>query len=153
MNEIIESRKNEVKCFLEYYKNNISFHEYEYFDFNLLHLLPFRNCENLQEEINVFKNYLGIEIENFFYAIIAALILSGLNYTIKPILIYWTLPLSVMTFGIAYPIVNMIILKLCDIIMGSSFNINGFFATFVIAIFISGLKIILDNIITKNVGR
>lgn len=37
--------------------------------------------------------------------------------------------------------------------MGSSFNINGFFATFVIAIFISGLKIILDNIITKNVGR
>ena len=95
----------------------------------------------------------GIEIANFFYAIIAALILSGLNYTIKPVLIYWTLPLSVMTFGIAYPIVNMIILKLCDIIMGSSFNINGFFATFVIAIFISGLKIILDNIITKNVGR
>lgn len=95
----------------------------------------------------------GIEIENFFYAIIAALILSGLNYTIKPILIYWTLPLSVMTFGITYPIVNMIILKLCDIIMGSSFNINGFFATFVIAIFISVLKIILDNIITKNVGR
>ena len=57
MNEIIESRKNEVKCFLEYYKNNISVHEYEYFDLNLLHLLPFRNCENLQEEINIFKNY------------------------------------------------------------------------------------------------
>ena len=95
----------------------------------------------------------GIEVENFFYAIIAALILSGLNYTIKPILIYWTLPLSIMSFGIAYPIVNMIILKLCDLIMGSSFNIYGFFATFVIAIFISGLKIILDNIIAKNIGR
>lgn len=95
----------------------------------------------------------GIEIKSFFSAIIAALILSGLNYTIKPILIYWTLPLTVMTYGIAYPIVNMIILKLCDIIMGSSFNINGFFATFIIAIFISGLRIILDNIITKNVGR
>ena len=71
MNEIIESRKNEVKCFLEYYKNNISVHEYEYFDLNLLHLLPFRNCENLQEEINIFKNYLGIEIESFYDLIIS----------------------------------------------------------------------------------
>lgn len=71
MNEIIESRKNEVKCFLEYYKNNISFHEYEHFDFKLLYLLPFRNCENLQEEINIFKNYLGIEIESFYDLIIS----------------------------------------------------------------------------------
>ncbi len=71
MNEIIESRKNEVKCFLEYYKNNISVHEYEHFDFKLLYLLPFRNCENLQEEINIFKNYLGIEIENFYDLIIS----------------------------------------------------------------------------------
>ena len=44
---------------------------YEYFDFNLLHLLPFRNCENLQEEINIFKNYLGIEIESFYDLIIS----------------------------------------------------------------------------------
>ena len=95
----------------------------------------------------------GIYIENFLYAIVAALILSGLNYTIKPILIYWTLPLSIMTYGIAYPIVNMIILKLCDLIMGNAFNINGFISTFIIAVFISFLRIILDNIITKNVGR
>lgn len=95
----------------------------------------------------------GIYIENFLYAIIAALILSGLNYTIKPILIYWTLPLSIMTYGIAYPIVNMIILKLCDLIMGNAFNISGFISTFIIAVFISFLRIILDNIITKNVGR
>ena len=47
---------------------------------------------------NLFR---GIYVENFFYAIIAALILSLLNSTIKPILIYWTLPLSIVTFGIA----------------------------------------------------
>ena len=76
-----------------------------------------------------------------------------INYTVKPVLIYWTLPLSILSFGIAYPIVNMIILKLCDILMGSAFNIHGFFATFFIAIFISFMRILLDNIITKNVGR
>lgn len=95
----------------------------------------------------------GIEIKSFLYALIAAFILDLLNYTVKPVLIYWTLPLSILSFGIAYPIVNMIILKLCDILMGSAFNIHGFVATFFIAIFISFMRILLDNIITKNVGR
>lgn len=95
----------------------------------------------------LFRN---IYVENFFYALIAALILSILNYTIKPLLIYWTLPLNIITFGITYPIVNIIILKVCDLLMGSSFKLTGFFATFFIAIFISIMKIVLDNLITKN---
>ncbi len=99
---------------------------------------------------NLFR---GIYVENFFYAIVAALILSLLNSTIKPILVYWTLPLSVVTFGIAYPIVNMIILKLCDIIMGSAFGVSGFFSTFIIAIFISGMRMLLDQMITMKVGK
>lgn len=95
----------------------------------------------------------GIYVENALYSVIAALILSGLNATIKPVLIFMTLPLSVLTFGIAYPLVNMIILKLCDLIMGGTFDISGLFSTFVIAIFISAMKMFLDNMITKKVGR
>ena len=94
----------------------------------------------------------GIEIKSFLYALIAAFILDLLNYTVKPVLIYWTLPLSILSFGIAYPIVNMIILKLCDILMGSSFDISGCFSTFIIAIFISGMKMFLDSFITTNIG-
>ena len=92
-------------------------------------------------------------IDGFINALIAACILSVLNYTIKPLLVYWTLPLSIITYGIAYPIVNMIVLKLCDILMGSTFVITGFFSTFVVAIFISVLRIIFDNMITKRIGR
>lgn len=98
---------------------------------------------------NLFTN---LEIKNFLYALLAAFVLSALNYSIKPILIYWTLPLSILTFGIAYPIVNMIILKICDILMGDAFNISGFFSTFIISIFISLLKIMFDNLITSKLG-
>ncbi|NLC47819.1 MAG: phage holin family protein [Tenericutes bacterium] len=94
----------------------------------------------------------GIYVKNFFYALIAALILSGLNYTIKPLLIYWTLPLNIITFGISYPIVNIIILKVCDLIMGSAFDTGSFFSVFFVAIFISLLKMFLDFTITKRVG-
>lgn len=91
-------------------------------------------------------------IKSFTHALIAALILSILNYTIKPILIYWTLPLNIVTFGISYPIVNMIILQLCDLLMGKSFVLTGIITTFFVAIFISALKLLLDRIITSRFG-
>ncbi len=101
------------------------------------------------------SNYLfdNIYIDTIYSALIAALIMSLLNYTIKPLLIYWMLPLTIVTYGIAYPIVNIIILKLCDIIMGKHFIIGNFISVFFIAIFISILKMFLDNLITKKVGR
>ena len=93
----------------------------------------------------------GIFISNFFYAIVAALILSVLDYYVKPIIIFFTWPLTLLTLGLAYPIVNVILLHLCDWMMGSAFEIGGFINAFIIAIFISILRIFLDNIITRNV--
>ena len=95
----------------------------------------------------------GFYVENFIYAIVAALLLNLLNITIKPTLVLLTLPLSIVTLGIAYPIVNVILLKLCDFIMGRSFEISGLVAPFIIAVFISVMKIILDSLITKKVGK
>lgn len=92
-------------------------------------------------------------VKNLFFAIIASLILSLLNATIKPLLVVFTLPLNIITLGIAYPLVNVIILQFCDFLMGSTFDISGFFAPFFIAIFISFMKILLDNLITKKVGK
>ena len=98
---------------------------------------------------DLFENFF---ITDFVHAIIAALILSILNTIIKPALIIMTLPLTIVTYGIAYPIVNMIILKLCDIFMGVHFELHGFLSMFFIAIFISALRIILDKLITNRFG-
>ena len=98
---------------------------------------------------DLFENFF---ITDFVHAIIAALILSILNTFIKPVLVIMMLPITILTYGIAYPIVNMIILKLCDIFMGSHFEIHGFISMFFIAIFISFLRIVLDKIITKRFG-
>ncbi len=97
---------------------------------------------------NLFR---GLFVANFFYAIIAALILSVLNYYLKPLLQFLTLPLNIITLGISYPIINVILLWLCDLIMGKSFELGGFLSAFIIAIFISILRLFLDSVITKNV--
>lgn len=95
----------------------------------------------------------GFYIDNFYWALLAALIISALNISIKPALIYLTLPITISTLGILYPIVNMIILQITSLLLGNHFNIKGFIATFLISIFISIFRLIFDRLIIKPLVR
>ena len=97
---------------------------------------------------SVFNN---IYVENVWYALLASAIISLLNLTIKPFLIYITLPLTIITLGIFYPVVNIIVLKLASILMSSHFVIVGWFTPFFIAIFISIMKILFEIFIIKPI--
>ena len=44
--------------------------------------------------------------------LLATLIISILNITIKPVLFVLTLPITTLTLGIFYPFINVIILKI-----------------------------------------
>ena len=79
----------------------------------------------------------GFYVENILYALLASLVISLLNVSIKPLLIYLTLPVTIMSLGILYPIVNVIILKVTSLILGPSFIVEGWLVPFFIAIFIS----------------
>ena len=83
------------------------------------------------------------------YAVIAAIIISLLNQTIKPVLVILTLPVTVISMGITYPIVNMIVLYLTSFIMGNNFNITGFFTAFFASILISIFNIFMDGFVIK----
>lgn len=99
---------------------------------------------------SIFK---GFYVENIVYAMITSLVISMLNVFIKPILIYLTLPVTVMSLGLLYPIVNVIILKLASLIMGSSFVVEGWILPFFIAIFISAVTKLLEKLIVDGYRR
>ena len=69
----------------------------------------------------------------------------------KPFLKLIFLPVTVITTGIFYPFINVIILKLASLIMGDAFVVEGWILPFFIALFISFTTLILDKLITKNV--
>ena len=94
----------------------------------------------------------GLYIENFAYAFLAAAIISALNATVKPILVYLTLPITVMSFGIFYPIINVIVLKLCGLFLGYHFVVDGIIGPFFLVLFVSLLKIIIDAVITNYIN-
>lgn len=99
---------------------------------------------------SIFK---GFYVENIFYALVTSLVISLLNTFVKPILIYFTLPVTIMSLGLLYPIVNVIILKLASLIMGKSFVVEGWILPFFIAIFISIVTSILQKIIVDGYKR
>ena len=64
---------------------------------------------------------------------------------------YITLPITALTYGLFYPIVNVIILYLTSFILGNNFEIHGIFVSFIIAIIISFLNILMEGMIIKPI--
>ena len=87
------------------------------------------------------------------YGIIANLIIFILNKTVKPIHFRLTIPLTGMTLGLFYPFINVIILKLTEWILGSHFEIEGVWTVFFIAILISLMNILIENVIITPIMR
>ena len=103
----------------------------------------------------IFKNTVQIDTSNFgFWCFITSVIIYLLNKTVKPIIFFLTLPLTGMTLGLFYPVINVLILYLTDFILGDKFRVSGFIYVFIVAICISILNILMQEIIIKNfVGR
>lgn len=89
----------------------------------------------------------------YIYAFIAVVITYVLNKTIKPILVTLTLPITGLTLGFFYLVINLFILKLTDWLLLSHFNLGNIVYAFFIAIFISLMNLLMENIIIKPIIR
>jgi putative membrane protein len=97
-----------------------------------------------KETLHIDNNYFGL------WSLLAALIIYLLNKTLKPILIWLTIPITGLTLGLFYPFINLIILKLVSLILYPHFYITGIFYAIFASILISLLNVLLEDIIQKN---
>ena len=98
------------------------------------------------KSIYIDPNYFGL------WGLLTAILIYILNKTIKPHIVWLTLPLTALTLGLFYPLINVFILKLVDFILLSHFDITGgIFMSFFVALLISILNIIMDSIIFKGI--
>ena len=100
----------------------------------------------------LFKEHFYINPKHFgVYAFLASIIIYILNQTIKPVLVYITLPVTALTMGLFYPIINVLILYLASFLLGSNFQIKGIILPFLIAIIISVLNMFMEGMIIKPI--
>lgn len=97
-----------------------------------------------------------IQIDNSLlglWGLLISLVIFILNKTIKPIIFKLTIPITALTLGIFYPFINVFILKIVDFIFVNHLTIRGIIIPFVIAVLISIMNFLMEEIVIKPIIR
>lgn len=91
----------------------------------------------------------GVEISNFFIALIAALVLALVNTMIRPIILVLTLPINILTLGLFTLVVNgLMFWFVASFIRG--FDIAGFWPAFWAALVYSVFSIVINFFVNEK---
>ena len=94
----------------------------------------------------------GITVRDAVAGVLAGLVLGVVNAIVKPILVVLTLPLTVLTLGLFYFIVNAICLGLVAFIV-PGFDVDGVLSTIVGALLISLFAWIINGLLGSTSPR
>lgn len=67
----------------------------------------------------------GVDVRHFGYALLVAAALAIANVVVKPLLILFTIPITVVTLGLFLLVINALIILLVDSVV-PGFDVNGF---------------------------
>jgi putative membrane protein len=70
----------------------------------------------------------GVEVENYGYALLVAIVITIANTIVKPILVILTIPITVVTLGLFLLAINAIIILLVDWIVPGFYVANFWWA-------------------------
>lgn len=85
----------------------------------------------------------GVTVKNFWALLEAAAVFGVLNTLLKPLLRLITLPLAILTFGIAWFFVSLLMLVITRGIV-SGFHIHGFWALVEATLIVWVVNLVLD---------
>ena len=85
----------------------------------------------------------GVHVRNAGALLAAAAVFGALNTVLKPILRLVTLPLAILTLGIAWFFVSMLMLVITKAIVGG-FHINGFWTLVLATLIVWVVNVVLD---------
>ena len=88
----------------------------------------------------------GFHVEGFKAALIAAVVIGLINATLGVILKLVTLPLTLLTLGVFWWVVNACMLMLASKLLAPGFVVSGFFAAFLGAIVLSLVNMVLRKL-------
>lgn len=116
----------------------------------LVHILSYAVILELMamifdKTISIDNSYFGI------WGLLVSLVIYILNKTVRPILFKLTLPITGITLGTFYFVINFFILKIGDWILLNRFNINNIWMGLLVSIIITILNVILDEFIINPI--
>jgi putative membrane protein len=92
----------------------------------------------------------GIYVSGPVAALIAALVIGFINATIGLLLKILTFPLTLVTLGLFWLVINALMLELASALLAPGFQVRGFFAAFVGTIVLSLVNLVLKGIVMPS---
>lgn len=91
----------------------------------------------------------GVTITSYWAAIGVAVVLALLNIFVRPILVFFTLPVTLITFGLFLLIINaVIILLVAELVSG--FDVNSVWSALLFSVLLSLLQSFLFSFLKEN---
>ncbi|MCM4154096.1 phage holin family protein [Arenibacter sp. N53] len=91
----------------------------------------------------------GVGVDSYTTAIIVAIVLSLLNFIVKPILVILTLPVTILTLGLFLLIINAIIILLADYFI-DGFQVNNLWWALLFSLLLSFLQSIFYSFLNDD---
>ncbi|PRD53974.1 phage holin family protein [Sphingobacterium gobiense] len=88
----------------------------------------------------------GAQVAGFGWAIVTGLVIGLVNAIVGGILRLFTFPLNWLTFGLVSFIITVLMVLLSDKLMGSKFDVNGFWTASLFAIVVAIIEMIIGSI-------
>jgi|SRR5690606_4667182 len=92
----------------------------------------------------------GATVANFWWAIVTGLVIGLTNAIVGGILRLFTFPLNWLTFGLVSFIITILMILLSDKLMGSKFDVDGFWTAALFAIVVAIIEMIFGGILGGN---
>lgn len=91
----------------------------------------------------------GIGVENFQTAMLVTVIMALINIFIRPLIVFITLPINILTLGIFTLVINALLFMLAGYI-APGFYVDGFLAAFLGSVVLSFLGLIINMVTVNN---
>jgi len=91
----------------------------------------------------------GVAVASFTTSLLVALVLSLLNVFVKPVLILFTLPVTLLTMGLFLLVINALLIIFCAKIVGG-FVVDGFWTAVFFSIILSVLQSLTYSLTQNN---
>lgn len=86
----------------------------------------------------------GVRFENYWVIIITSLMLTILNTFVKPILLFFTIPVTIMTLGLFLLVINGFILMLADELI-DGFTLDSFWSAMGLSIWMGLISLLMGG--------
>ncbi len=94
----------------------------------------------------------GIHVDRFSTAVWFSLVLALLNIFVKPLLILFTLPATILTFGLFLFVVNAIVVLIASRVV-TGFTIDDFWSALLFSIILSLATAIFNRLLEKKPAK